>query len=286
MAGGGPQTVSQIIADLTARFAAAGLDSARLDARVLVAQALGREPGLLFAAANDILSTQETALVEAFAHRRLAHEPVSRIKGMREFWGLPFKVTPATLDPRPDTETLVSAVLGAKSLYETPRILDLGTGTGCILISILKDWPGASGLGVDLNPGAVATATENAAALGLGPRAHFQEGDWCSGIQGSFDIVTSNPPYIPAAVLPTLAPEVRVFDPALALDGGEDGLAAYRRLIPQAFALLYPKGRLFLEIGAGQAPSIAQILAGSGFGIPTEYRDLAGFVRCLEAAKG
>jgi release factor glutamine methyltransferase len=286
MSGGTPKTVAQIIADLTARFSAAGLDTARLDARVLVARAMGRDPSLLFAATDEIPSLQITAVVESFAQRRLSHEPVSRIKGEREFWGLPFKITAATLDPRPDTETVVSAVLATKSLFDGPRILDLGTGTGCILLSILKDWPTASGLGIDVNPGAVAVAIENARALALTERASFQEGDWCAGVAGSFDIVTSNPPYIAATEISLLAPEVRQFDPLLALNGGIDGLSAYRLLVPQVYACLAPNGRLFLEIGADQAAAVTTILAAAGFDMRTEHRDLGGFVRCLEAHKG
>jgi release factor glutamine methyltransferase len=276
-------TVGQAIADMTARFAAAGIETARLDARVLVGHALNIEPSLLFARSDIEIAPETAALLETFAARRLAHEPVSRIVGKREFWGMDFAVTKDTLDPRADTETLVSAVLGVKDQYTAPRILDLGTGTGCILLAILKDWPEATGVGIDLNPGAVEAAQENAATLAHASRAKFQQGNWCAGLAGTFDIIVSNPPYIRAADVANLMDEVRRFDPLLALSGGGDGLAAYRDIIPGARAHLNPGGRLFLEIGAGQEADIAALLNAGGLHPMAEYRDLAGIVRCLEA---
>ena len=217
------------------------------------------------------------------ARRRLAHEPVSRIIGHREFWGMDFVLNADTLDPRADTETVVAAVLGVKPQYASPRILDLGTGTGCILLAILKDWPGATGVGVDLNPGAVAAASDNAAQLGLASRATFRQGHWCDGLTEKFDIIVSNPPYIADADLANLAPDVTRFDPDLALRGGGDGLVAYRAMIPSARGQLLAGGRLYLEIGAGQAADVAALLVAAGFAFPAEHKDLSGFVRCLEA---
>jgi release factor glutamine methyltransferase len=194
-----------------------------------------------------------------------------------------FILTPDTLDPRPDTETLVAAVLDLRTASATPRILDLGTGTGCILLAILKDWPQASGIGVDVNPGTVKAAADNAVRLGFASRAIFQKGSWADGLSETFDIIVSNPPYIAATELPGLAPEVTRFDPKLALIGGTDGLAAYRALIPSVRRRLAPKGRLFLEIGARQAESVTGLLTAGGFCVRGEHRDLNGVVRCLEA---
>lgn len=276
-------TIGRAVTDLTADFSAAGLDTPRLDARILVGYAVNLEPSLLFARADRILTEAESVLVRDFAARRQQHEPVSRITGHRGFWGLDFLLSPDTLDPRADTETLVTAVLATKAFYKQPRILDLGTGSGCILLAILRDWPEATGIGVDLNRGAVEMASRNAAQLGLAARADFRNGNWCDGVTEKLDIIVSNPPYITDSEMDALAPTVARFDPALALRGGPDGLAAYGILIPQARARLQEGGRVFLEIGAGQAADVVALLKNNHFGAVAEHRDLAGFVRCLEA---
>lgn len=277
------KTVGQAVADLTVRFAAIDPESARLDARVLVAHVLGLEPSLLFSRSGDAISADVEDGIEALARRRLNHEPVSRIIGRREFWGMDFALTADTLDPRADTETLVAAVLDVRSQYAAPRILDLGTGSGCILLAVLKDWPDATGVGVDLNPGAVTAAIANAAHFDFGDRAVIRQGNWCEGLSETFDIIVSNPPYIADDDLAGLAHGVSGFDPDLALRGGADGLAAYRALIPSARRHLKDRGRLYMEIGAGQAADVAALLVSAGFGPPGEHRDLAGVVRCLEA---
>ena len=277
------KTVAQAIAALTARFAAVDSNSARLDARVLTAHALGRDPDQLFGRAEIPLPPGAEAALEGFAARRLAFEPVSRIIGRREFWSMDFALTRDTLDPRADTETLVAAVLAVRDAYTAPRLLDLGAGTGCILLAILKDWPTATGIGVDLNPGAVTVAADNAQRLGLAARAAFRVGNWCAGLGEKFDLIVSNPPYVADNDLESLAPAVTRFDPRLALSGGADGLAAYSALLPEARRHLQENGRIFLEIGAGQAEAVSGLLALSGFRATGEHRDLAGFVRCLEA---
>lgn len=277
------KTVAQAIADLTARFAAVDSGSARLDARVLTAHALGRDTDQLFSRAELPLPPGAEAALEGFAARRLAFEPVSRIIGRREFWSMDFVLTRDTLDPRPDTETLVAAVLAVREAYPAPRLLDLGTGTGCILLAILKDWPTATGIGVDLNPGAVNVAADNAQRLGLASRAAFHVGNWCAGLGEKFDLIVTNPPYIADGELENLAPGMTRFDPRVALSGGRDGLAAFRALLPEAHRYLRENGRIFLEIGAGQAETVSGLLAASGFRPTGEHADLAGFVRCLEA---
>ncbi|MBY0509716.1 MAG: peptide chain release factor N(5)-glutamine methyltransferase [Rhodospirillaceae bacterium] len=276
-------TIGRAVTELTAAFSAAGLDTPRLDARILVGHAVNLEPSLLFARADRILTDAESVLVRDFAARRQQHEPVSRITGHRGFWSLDFLLSPDTLDPRADTETLVAAVLERRAQYPSPRILDLGTGTGCILLAILKDWPEATGIGIDLNPGAVEMAARNAARLGLASRTDFRVGNWCDGVTEKLDIIVSNPPYITDSEMDALAPTVARFDPALALRGGADGLGAYRALIPAARAVLADGGRLFLEIGAAQTADVAALLQNNDFGPEVAHRDLAGFVRCLEA---
>ncbi|MBX7199459.1 MAG: peptide chain release factor N(5)-glutamine methyltransferase [Rhodospirillaceae bacterium] len=269
------------VAELTRDFTAAGFDSARLDARILVGQVLGLEPSLLFARGDSVIPPADLAKLRAFAQRHLAHEPVSRILGTREFYGLPFKVTPDTLDPRPDTETLVDAVLELRGTIEAPRILDLGTGTGCIPLAILRHWPDATATGIDIAPGAVAAAAENARTLGLDGRAQFQVGDWTAGLAGPYDIVVSNPPYIADGEYAGLAAEVRLYDPRAALTAGPDGLAAYRALLAPVARLLGPNGQVFLEIGAGQGDAVAILGAAAGFRLLARRRDLAGIERCL-----
>jgi release factor glutamine methyltransferase len=275
------ETVAAAVARLTTDFTQAGIASARLDARILVGHALGLAPSLLFARGDVTISAAAGASLRAMAQRRLAHEPVARILGEREFYGLPFKVTPDTLDPRPDTETLVEAVLGEKTRMAAPRILDLGTGTGCILLAILSAWPEAGGVGIDINAGAVAVAAENARRLGLAARAAFQTGRWAEGLSGPFDIIVSNPPYVTDGEFAALAPDVRLFDPRGALTAGADGLDAYRALIGPAAKLLTPRGRIFLEIGAGQRGVVTELASAAGLRLQGHRADLAGIDRCL-----
>ncbi|MHB1204746.1 MAG: peptide chain release factor N(5)-glutamine methyltransferase [Rhodospirillaceae bacterium] len=275
------ESVAEAVARLTMEFTAAGIESARRDARILVGRVLNLEPSLLFARAGMEIAEPEMTSLRAMAARRLAHEPVSRILGEREFYGLTFKVTPDTLDPRPDTETLVDAVLAEKKRVAAPRILDLGTGTGCILLAVLNMWPEAAGLGIDINPGAVAVAVENARRLDLSARAAFQPGTWAEGLSGPFEIVVSNPPYVTDVEFPGLAPDVRLYDPRAALTAGCDGLDAYRALIAPASKLLTPEGRIFLEIGAGQRPAVTELAAAAGLRIHACHADLAGIDRCL-----
>jgi release factor glutamine methyltransferase len=280
-------TIGGAVNALTAQFTQAGLDTPRLDARLLVGHAVALEPSLLFARSELKLTAAQGDAIDAFAARRLKYEPVSRILGHREFWGLDFKLNAATLDPRPDTETLVSAALALKARYPGPRrILDLGTGTGCILLAILSDWPETVGLGVDRAPEAVKGAQENAARLGFAGRASFREGNWCDGITEHFDLVVSNPPYIALGERSTLAPDVATFDPHLALFAGEDGLDAYRALIPAAKTRLKEEGRLLLEIGATQAEAVENLLLEAGFAFESRVSDVGGKIRVLVARFG
>lgn len=275
-------TAGQAIAEAATRLGAAGVDSAHYDARLLVAEVLGVEMRRLPASHHAELNGAETARLAAMLERRAAREPMSHILGRRGFWTLEFEVTADTLDPRPDTETLVEAVLDAVEDRARPlRLLDLGTGTGCILLSLLSEMGHATGLGIDASPGALAVARRNAAALGLDGRAEFRQGDWCRGLEESFDIVVSNPPYIPEAEIDGLEPEVARYEPRSALAGGADGLDCYRRLAPQVARLLAPGGICAFEVGAGQAGDVAGLLAEAGLPGAAIRRDLGNVERCV-----
>ncbi|KAA0676556.1 peptide chain release factor N(5)-glutamine methyltransferase [Roseomonas genomospecies 6] len=265
----------------------AGVDTPDLDARLLVEHALSLTRSDLFIKANDPIPDSDAARVLALVARRAAREPVGRILGHREFWTIDLALNPDTLEPRPDTETLVEAVLKSLPDRTAPlRLLDLGTGTGCILLALLAELPDATGLGVDLSPGAVAAAMENAARNGLAERARFQTGNWGAGLAERFDVVVSNPPYIPSADIATLDPEVREHDPLRALDGGTDGLDAYRIIAGQMPDLLRPGGLAGLEVGQGQAADVAELLAAAGLEPVGVFRDLGGVERCVLARLG
>ena len=282
-----PTTLAAAVAAATARLAEAGIEDPRRDARLLICRLLGAGPEILLGQPERPLSTEEAARVEAAVARRVAREPVSRILGEREFWSLPFALNAATLDPRADSETLVEAVLAEVPDRAAPlRVLDLGTGSGCLLLALLSELPQARGLGIDASAEAVALAGENARRLGLDGRAAFVRHSWGAGLAqlgDPWDVIVSNPPYIASGEIDALAPEVAAYDPRLALDGGADGLAAYRSLIPAAAAAISAGGLLALEIGEGQAPAVEEVLLASGFRPGRRASDLAGRVRCLLA---
>lgn len=280
-------SVQTLIERASARLAAAGVESSRRDARLLLAAAMQAAPATLLAGAERSVDDAAACRFESFVERRAGREPVSRILGEREFWSLPFRLSPATLDPRPDSETLIEAALAEIADRQAPlRLLDLGTGTGCLLLALLSELPNASGIGVDRDPAAVAEAAANAGALGLAGRATFQAGDWAAGIAARFNLVVANPPYIPDHEIDALAPEVAGFEPRGALEGGSDGLDAYRGLAPDLGRLLTSDGRLVLEFGAGQQPAVTAILQAAGLETLGVRRDLNGIVRCLVAGRG
>jgi release factor glutamine methyltransferase len=268
VAGKEPPTVGAAVRQLAEQFRKAALPSPALDARLLAAHACGLSQEETIANAGLSLSPGMAAGLNEAAARRLSGEPVSRIVGRREFWGLPFKLSPHTLDPRPETELLVEAVLNhvrERGLgRERLRILDLGVGSGCVLGALLRELPLAQGVGVDLSEGAAFAARENLRALGLLPRASFLCGKWLDALgDASFDIIVSNPPYIASADIAGLGIEVRAYDPRLALDGGGDGLEAYRSILAQAFRVLREDGFLVFETGASQARSVRGMAAGA-----------------------
>ncbi len=280
------QTLKHLRRTAEARLREAGMDTPDLDARLLIEHALSLTREDFFLRADTPIPDADAAHVLALVERRAAHEPVGRILGHREFWTIDLALNPDTLEPRPDTETVVEAVLKAVPDPAAPlRLLDLGTGTGCILLALLAELPRSSGVGVDLSPNAVAAAADNAARNGLAGRARFQAGNWGEGLAERFDVVVSNPPYIPSAEIATLAPEVREHDPLRALDGGADGLDAYRAIAAQLPGLLAPGGIAALEVGQGQADDVAGLLRAAGLDVGGIFRDLGGVERCVLARK-
>jgi len=291
-------TIAQTLTAAAARLAAAGIADPRRDARLLIAAAIEAGPEHLIAHPDRVLDGAEAAHVEALIARRAAREPVSRILGRREFWSLDFEITPDTLDPRPDSEALVAAVLariGAQGLVGAPlSVLDLGTGSGCLLLALLSELPAATGLGLDISAAALDVARRNARNLGLSDRARFEIGDWAgdwpgdwgAGSADSWQVIVSNPPYIKDSEIGDLAPEVARYDPKMALTAGSDGLDAYRNLLPRAASLLERGGVLALEVGRGQQDAVTALLAASGLTPLSRYRDLGGIERCLLATCG
>jgi release factor glutamine methyltransferase len=279
-------TLAQARRALTQRFRAADLETAELDARVLIGHALGLDHAGLISAAAQPLAAADAAQVESFARRRLAGEPVARITGMREFWGLPFIVTADVLVPRPETETVVETALAltGPDRAAAPRILDIATGSGAILLALLSELPNAQGAGTDIDQAALGVARRNATLLGVADRAEFIASNYGAAIGDRFDLVVSNPPYIASSKIATLAREVRDHDPRHALDGGTDGLSAYRAIVADAMRLLAPGGHLVLEIGQGQENDVAQLLTDAELILMGEpWRDLAGIARVLVA---
>jgi release factor glutamine methyltransferase len=272
---------------LAERLRQRGIESPDLDARLLIGHALGLDHAALAAAAGRMLSPEEINAIDAVAARRLDGEPVARILGRKEFWGLPLAVTAATLVPRPETETLVEAALASVDASgERMRALhlaDLGTGSGALLLALLSALPQARGVGTDLCPAALGTARRNAGALDLADRALFVACNYGAALQGPFDLVVCNPPYVRTGEIAALAVEVREHDPHLALDGGVDGLDGYRRLAADARRLLAPGGRLVVELGIGQADAVTALFTAAGLGVAPPSRDLAGIARALTA---
>jgi release factor glutamine methyltransferase len=275
-------TVEQVRRALGLVFRSAGLDTPDLDARILVGHALALDhAGLVAAAARPLLET-EASQIAALQARRIAGEPTARIVGMREFWGLPLIVKPAVLVPRPETETVVELALSLVGEDRTRplRIADLGIGSGAIMLALLFELPNAFGVGTDVSANALDVARGNAERLGLADRAQFLVSHYGTGLGGSFDLVVSNPPYIATREIATLAAEVRDHDPRLALDGGADGLDAYRAIAADARRLI-GSGPLVVEIGAGQQGDVEHLFAEKGLAIGAVRHDLSGIARAV-----
>ena len=275
-------TVGTALADAAARLGAAGISDARREARLLLAAALDWDAARVLGHLDTEMTPAIGARLEILLARRSAREPVSRILGYREFWSLRFEVSADTLDPRPDSETLIEAALAALGdRSRACRVLDFGTGSGCLLLALLSELPNAMGMGVDLSEGALETARRNAAALGLAGRVEFQRGNWGSGLGGQWDVILANPPYIPSRELEGLMPEVARYEPWSALDGGVDGLDAYRALGSEIARLLSRAGVAVVEVGAGQASDATGIMMAAGLALRARRHDLSGVDRCL-----
>lgn len=267
------------------RLRHAGIDSAALDARLLLGIALGRDDAVLPHETLIDWTAEQGSAFDALIARRIAGEPVSRIRGWREFWSLRFDLSPDTLDPRPDSETIIATALAwvGERRNESLRLLDLGSGSGALLLACLSELPHASGVGIDISAGAVSMATANADRLGLGDRASFIEGDFADPDAGGdgFDLILCNPPYIPLADIGGLASEVVDYDPHRALDGGDDGLHSWRRLLPRIAWGLAAGGQAFVEIGVGQQQQVTALALAAGLQPAGDAADIAGIVRCL-----
>jgi release factor glutamine methyltransferase len=266
-------------------FREGGIDTPELDARLLVGHALGLDHAALVTQSRRMLAGNESDAIAALAARRLAHEPVARIVGRKEFWGLPFKLNADTLLPRPETETVVEAALAAldreNRRSQALRIADLGTGTGALLLALLSELPNASGIGTDISSLALECARDNAAALGLSSRASFIACDYGTALNGPVDLLVSNPPYVARGHIAVLQPEVRDFDPRRALDGGPDGLDGYRAISSDAGRLLAPNGILAVELGRGQLAAATALFAAAGLAPGAAKHDLSGIFRAL-----
>jgi release factor glutamine methyltransferase len=284
------QTVEVARRTLTVRLRTHHIESAELDARILVGDALRLDLTGVIASAARPLTPDEARKLEDFMRRRIAGEPVARIVGAREFWGFSLQLSPATLVPRPDTETVVELALqivrAAPAPNQSLRMADIGTGSGAILLALLSELPGAYGVGTDISAAALQTAHINAVRLELADRAGFVACDYAAALSGGCDLIVSNPPYIRSADIASLAIEVRDHDPLGALDGGADGLDAYRAIVPQAVRLLAPGGVLAVEVGQGQSNEVAQLMAAAGLTPIAPKADLAGIERAIAGRKG
>ncbi len=272
-------TRREAIAYGATRLRAAGVETPRLEARLLLAQAIGVTPETLI---GELDCPAEISRYEKLLLRREAREPLALTLGRREFWSMEFAVSDATLLPRPESETLIEAACAAfRDRASVPRrILDLGTGTGCLLLAVLAEFPTSFGVGLDVSPAAVSLARRNAAMLNFGNRTAFAVSDWAAPVTGRFDLVIANPPYVATAEIPHLMPEVALHEPRTALDGGMDGLDAYRLLVPALPALLAAGGVAVLEIGSGQAGAVAALATDAGF-TTSVVPDMAGTSRAI-----
>jgi release factor glutamine methyltransferase len=280
-------SVSEALNLLAQAFRTAGIEDADVDARLLVGHALHLDRARLIAQSDRILEAREINVINALAARRLKREPVSRILGQKEFWSIALAVTPDVLVPRPETETVVEGALDfvvrGGLRMEKLRILDIGTGSGALLLALLRELPNATGTGTDISTAALKVARENAARCGVEGRCTFVVCDIASVVEGPFDLLVSNPPYIAHEEIMSLAPEVKNYDPMVALDGGDDGLAAYRAIAADAQRLLAPGARMFVELGAGQEAAVRDLFTNVGLTAGIVRTDLAGIPRVLGA---
>ena len=278
-------TIAEAIAEATSRLQAADLDDPRREARLIVGAALKKTSTQVFNYINDEINETDAERIGSLVTRRVAGEPSAYIVGEREFWSLPLKVSPATLIPRPDSETLIEMVLDVYDEMRPRRILDLGTGSGCLLLALLGEYRNASGVGVDISSEAISVAIKNAEQNKLSDRCQFIQGSWTDKIEEHFDLIVSNPPYIPTRDINDLEKDVRAYEPLVALDGGEDGLDMYRAIFPKLDRVLSVNGHVAVEIGLGQAEDVVRIAEKNGFDWLNSRKDISGIVRVLMFAK-
>jgi len=285
----GAVTYDTLLRDAAVALTAAGIDNARFEARLLLTYAGGVTVEWLIAHGGEAAPVATVETLRALTARRVRREPMAYVVGEREFWGVPFKVSPDVLVPRPDSETLIEAALALMPGRTEPwRIVDLGVGSGCLLLTLLREFPNAHGVGMDASSAALAVAATNAEALGVGARASLVGGDWrqpgwAERLGGPFDLLVANPPYIETAAIDGLMPDVARFEPRLALDGGGDGFVAYRAIADGAARLVATGGRILVEAGEGQAPEISALLALAGFSVGSPWKDLGGIDRIVAA---
>jgi len=290
---GGPfagLTVEAARRTLAAQLRANGIESPDLDARLLIGAALGLDHTGLATQPSRLITGDEETTIISFAQRRMTHEPVARILGHKEFWGLDLRLSDATLVPRPDSETIVAAALeifaGDARVAKALRVADIGTGSGAILLALLSELSDATGVGTDISMAALTTAELNAQRLGFAGRASFVQCDYAAALSGPFDLIVSNPPYIRSADIASLDRDVRDHDPRLALDGGADGLDAYRAIAPQAAGLLAPDGVLIFEVGHDQSEQVSALMRAAGLTLSSAPKaDLGGIHRAVVGRK-
>jgi release factor glutamine methyltransferase len=274
--------VQDVLRDAVAALQREKIETASLDARILLQHVLhASREALLIAMSEPMEPAMQQRFLELI-ERRAKRVPVSHLIGKREFWGMEFRVTADTLDPRPDSETVIEAVLErCRDREKSYKILDLGSGTGCLSLALLKELPRATAIGVDISDGALAVAKENALLLGFQGRSQYLVSRWCEKVVGAYDIVVANPPYIPTKSIDALAPEVAQYEPKVALDGGTDGLQCYREMVPALPKVLNDSGFAVLEMGAGQHDDLARIAGDNALRVDASVRDLSGTVRCM-----
>lgn len=276
-----PGSLDAAVSMAVTRLAAAGIAEARAEARLLVCQAAGIDRAALLGHGDRLLDESAARGLEAMLAARCDRVPMAQVLGRRGFWEHEFAVTADTLTPRPESELLVEIALARIAPNRPLRLLDLGTGTGCLLFSLLAAWPRAWGVGVDRSAAALAVAAGNRDRLGLTSRCALVLADWCEPLAGRFEVIVANPPYIPAAEIAALEPEVARHEPRMALDGGDDGLDAYRTLFPRMAGMLAPDGIALFEHGAGQGTALEELARSAGLAVLACHDDLAGHDRCI-----
>ena len=275
--------LDEAIAEAAVMLRSAGIEGAAREARLLAAHALESD-GAGFLAGGRLSPVQSDRFLGLVRHRA-RRAPFAQVTGVREFWSLEFEVTSDTLTPRPDSETLIQCCLERFGTEGPARILDLGTGTGCLLVTLLAIWPRCRGLGVDVSARALEVAARNARRHAVSARASFIRGDWQAAVAGRFDLVVSNPPYVRTGEIAALEPEIALHEPTVALDGGDDGLDCFRRIVPGLAACLGADGVAVLEHGAGQGPRLERLAASCGLRVAETARDLSGQLRAAVLAR-